>query len=101
MVTKADKAAIGSKDIKGFTKYTNHEIDLQEGDVFYIFSDGYADQFGGPKNKKFMNKKLKALLLEIHTKPMEEQHEILDLKLIEWKGKYEQVDDILIIGVKI
>ncbi len=98
MVTKADKFAIGSMTGE---KYTNHTIQLEEGDTIYVFSDGYADQFGGEKGKKFMYKKFRELLKSIKDLPMTEQKTILDNEIEAWKGSYEQIDDILVIGVKI
>lgn len=98
LITKADKFAIGSMTGQS---YTNHEINLKKGDTIYIFSDGYADQFGGEKGKKFMYKKFRQLLQFLIDKPMSEQKKILDAEIEKWKGSYEQVDDILVIGVKI
>ncbi|HOU31167.1 MAG TPA: YfiR/HmsC family protein [Bacteroidales bacterium] len=80
--------------------FTLNTIELQKGDAFYIFSDGYADQFGGPAQKKFMTGKLKETLLEIASKPMLEQGEILDRIFEEWKGDNPQVDDVTLIGVR-
>ncbi|MFH2037353.1 MAG: SpoIIE family protein phosphatase [Candidatus Zixiibacteriota bacterium] len=86
-------------------RFTLHEIQLTKGDLIYLIGDGYPDQFGGPKGKKFMSKKLKELLLEISSKPMIEQHEILDNTITDWmtghEEKYEQTDDITIMGIKI
>ena len=98
MVTKADKFAIGSMTEE---KYTNHKIQLEPGDSIYVFSDGYADQFGGPKGKKFMYKQFRETLKSLKGKPMQDQKRILDEKIESWKGKFEQIDDILVIGVKI
>jgi serine phosphatase RsbU (regulator of sigma subunit) len=96
---KADKQPIGKyDDAKPFTK---KEIDLEKGDVIYTFSDGYADQFGGVKGKKYMYKKFRDLLLEIHLKPMKEQHKILVDSFENWRGDLEQVDDVCVIGVRI
>ena len=81
--------------------YITHEVQLQKGDAIYIFTDGYADQFGGEKGKKFMYKPFKELLLSIQTKKMEEQKEILEQHFESWKGNLEQVDDVCIIGVRI
>ena len=81
--------------------FTNHVIELEKGDTFYIFTDGYADQFGGPKGKKFKYPQLKKLLLSIQDKEMSEQQAILDEKIKNWMEGYEQVDDILIIGVRV
>jgi serine phosphatase RsbU (regulator of sigma subunit) len=95
---KADKQPIGSYE---FAKpFTNHEVKLAEGDVIYFFSDGYVDQFGGPRGKKFKYKTLKKLLAEIHEKSMEEQLEILETQFDDWKGNLEQLDDVCIIGIK-
>lgn len=96
---KPDKQPIGNyKDAKPFT---NHEMDLQKGDVIYAFSDGYPDQFGGPKGKKFMYKPFRNLLLEIHKEPMDKQHNILLEAFEKWRGELEQIDDVCVIGVRI
>ena len=81
--------------------FTNNVIELHKGDSFYIFTDGYADQFGGPKGKKFKYAQFKQLLLSIQSKTMDEQKEILDKTMADWKGNLEQIDDILVIGVRI
>ena len=81
--------------------FTNHIIQLQKGDSIYIFTDGYADQFGGPKGKKFKYAQFKQLLLSIQNKTMDEQKEMLDKTMSDWKGTLEQIDDILVIGVRI
>jgi serine phosphatase RsbU (regulator of sigma subunit)/CHASE3 domain sensor protein len=98
---KANKFPIGIFLGREARNFTNHKISMQKGDVIYIFSDGYADQFGGPKGKKFMANQFRNLLLQIHKLPMDKQKEELDRTLEEWKGSEEQVDDILVIGVKI
>ncbi|MFB6306124.1 MAG: PP2C family protein-serine/threonine phosphatase [Flavobacteriales bacterium] len=96
---KADKQGVGKQeDIQPFT---NHVIDLQKGDQFYVFSDGYPDQFGGPKGKKFKYKPFKKLLLENCNKSMKEQKQILEENLNNWMEGYEQVDDICVIGIKV
>lgn len=82
--------------------FTNHEIDVQKGDCLYMFSDGYKDQFGGEKGQKFKSKKFDELLLNIHQKPMEEQKEILEKEINKWMGGiHEQIDDILVFGVRV
>jgi len=98
---KGNRLAIGGGFDEELPKFTNHEIDLQKGDVIYTFSDGYPDQFGGHDGRKFMVKKFRELLLKIHNNPIEDQEKILNDILDEWRGKEEQVDDILVIGVKI
>jgi serine phosphatase RsbU (regulator of sigma subunit) len=80
--------------------FTLHGIDLQKGDAFYIFTDGYADQFGGPNEKKFMSMKLKETLVAIHDQPMIKQGERLNDIFEEWRGDNPQVDDVTIIGVR-
>ena len=97
--TKPDKQPVGF--YTGEQKpFTHHELTLEKGDTVYIFSDGYHDQFGGPKDKKFMIKNFKKLLLSIHDKSMNEQKTILEETMSQWKGDTEQVDDILVIGVR-
>ena len=81
--------------------FTTHTIQLEKGDTFYIFTDGYADQFGGAKGKKLKSSNLKKLLLSIQDKSMEEQYSTLDKSLEDWRGNNEQVDDVCIIGVKV
>lgn len=81
--------------------FTTHEIQLEKGDTVYIFSDGYADQFGGPKGKKFRYKQFEELLLSIQEQPMLEQKNILERSIEKWKGNLEQVDDILVIGMRV
>ena len=81
--------------------FTRNEIEVKKDDVLYIFSDGYADQFGGPRERKFMVKKFRELLLKIHDEPMQEQEEILNQILEDWRGDVQQIDDILVIGIRI
>ncbi len=78
----------------------HHKIEYQPGDVFYIFSDGYPDQIGGKDGRKFYKTRFRELLAEIHTKPMEKQGEILKQQFNDWKGDYKQIDDILVIGIR-
>lgn len=94
---KGDKQAIGA----GRKTYSNHEIELQQEDALYIFSDGFADQFGGEKQKKFTSKQLKNLLVSIAHFSMSEQKDALRKAFLEWKGDLEQVDDILLIGIRV
>jgi serine phosphatase RsbU (regulator of sigma subunit) len=97
---KPDKMPVGKygEEMKPFSL---QKTDLRKGDIVYTFTDGYADQFGGPKGKKFKYKQLEELLLANHQLPMEEQKKILDDAIESWKGGLEQVDDILIIGLRI
>ena len=80
--------------------FTLHKIELQKGDAFYIFSDGFADQFGGPKQKKFMSLQLRETLVEMSGKPMLQQGERLNEIFEEWRGDSPQVDDVTLIGVR-
>lgn len=100
-IFKADKYAIGTYSDYPDKKYTNHTIPLEKNDVIYIFSDGYPDQFGGPKGRKFMYKRFREYLLEISNKPLDEQKVLLQKHNEEWMGKEVQVDDIIVIGIKI
>jgi ligand-binding sensor domain-containing protein/serine phosphatase RsbU (regulator of sigma subunit) len=99
---KGDRFAIGL-DETNFKDQTfkNHLIPIQKGDIIYIFSDGFADQFGGPDGKKYKYRRFRHLLLNLHQLPMEKQHEILENNVLEWRGEQDQVDDILVIGIKI
>lgn len=97
---KADKFPVGMF-IGEKQNFTNHSIQLQKGDSIYIFSDGYADQFGGPRGKKFMAGNFRQLLSDVSKLPIERQKTMLNQTIEEWRGNLEQVDDILIIGVKV
>jgi serine phosphatase RsbU (regulator of sigma subunit) len=81
--------------------FTTHEVEVSKGDIIYLFSDGFADQFGGPKNKKFRYKQFQELLVKIHKSSMREQKEILEETFIKWKGEQIQIDDVLVMGYKI
>jgi len=96
---KSDKMPIAIYD--KMDRFTTHEIQLQKGDMVYMFSDGYPDQFGGEKGKKIKNKPFKQLLLENANKPMNEQKVILEKYFEDWKGDLEQTDDVVVLGVKI
>lgn len=97
---ESDPFSIGSY-INNEKEFTNHTVNLQNDDCLYIFSDGYADQFGGPKGKKFMRKHFRKLLLDIAHLPMAEQKWRLMDTLDRWQGNQEQVDDILVVGIRI
>jgi serine phosphatase RsbU (regulator of sigma subunit) len=103
---KGDRMPIGIY-IKEQESFTNNVVEMQKGDSYYLFSDGFEDQFGGPSEKKFMIRNFKELLLNISKEPMSEQQKILDDTLLQWRthprkdgSHYEQVDDILVMGVK-
>jgi serine phosphatase RsbU (regulator of sigma subunit) len=99
-VIKADRMPVGVY-VKEKGSFTNQQVEVKAGDTFYIFSDGYIDQFGGPKGKKFKMKALKNLLNDIYDRNMEEQLRILDHNFKEWKGDNMQVDDVIVLGIKI
>ncbi len=100
-VIKGDKHPVGGFLDEELPEFTNKKLSLKKGDMIYIFSDGYADQFGGSKNKKFMTRRFRELLLEICQKPMQDQRDILEESLDNWMNGQVQVDDILVIGVKV
>jgi serine phosphatase RsbU (regulator of sigma subunit) len=94
----ADKIIIGMNPEDH--PYTDHELDILDDDIFYIFSDGYVDQFGGSENKKFMYRRFRYLLLKIHKFPVEDQKAILEENIRSWMGSNEQVDDMMVIGFR-
>jgi serine phosphatase RsbU (regulator of sigma subunit) len=97
---KADRFPIGSH-IKDKTPFTLHEQDIVKGDVIYSFTDGFPDQFGGPNGKKFKYKQLQELLLSISDDSMENQKLKLNDVFTSWKGDFEQIDDVCLIGIRI
>lgn len=97
---KANKFPVGMH-LGEKQEFTNHTIQLQKGDHIYIFSDGYADQFGGPKGRKFMAGNFRDLLIDVSKLPIEKQKTKLNQTIEEWRGILEQVDDMLVIGVSI
>jgi len=104
--TSGDKMPVGYYPRSD--NFSSHNIQLHPGDVLYLFSDGFADQFGGPKGKKFMSKQFKELLFLISNRPMAEQKGVLEETIEDWmttadpSGTHtEQTDDILVIGIRI
>jgi serine phosphatase RsbU (regulator of sigma subunit) len=100
-IIKADKFPIGGTQILRTENYTNHSLELKPNDTIYFSTDGYADQFGGENFKKIMTAKFKELLLSIQHLSMTEQKNSLQQFFNKWKGNNEQVDDVLVIGIKI
>jgi serine phosphatase RsbU (regulator of sigma subunit)/HAMP domain-containing protein len=98
---KGDKCAIGAFSQRAKSGYTNQEIDIVKGDMVYVFSDGYADQFGGESGRKFMIANFKKLLIEVHAFPVEQQKSVLEETFFEWMKVENQLDDILVVGVRI
>ncbi|MFW5820831.1 MAG: ligand-binding sensor domain-containing protein [Bacteroidota bacterium] len=102
---KGDRMSIGADNdplnkTKKDKKFSRHTIQLRNTDMIYLFSDGYADQFGGPEGKKFKYRRFRHLLLTIHQLPLEKQKQFLDESIEEWRGEIDQIDDILVIGIK-
>jgi ligand-binding sensor domain-containing protein/serine phosphatase RsbU (regulator of sigma subunit) len=95
---KADRMPVAIHE--NMNDFTTHEKDLKKGDTIYIFSDGFPDQFGGPKGKKFKYRPFQELLLSIQDKTMEEQNSILSNTFDEWKGDLYQVDDVVVVGMR-
>lgn len=98
---RADKMPIGGLQGEEERNFTGHTVSVQRGGMLYIFTDGFADQFGGPKGKKFMVKKFYDILSDIAVQPCIEQETILSHAIMNWKGAQEQVDDILVVGIRI
>lgn len=96
---KGDKQPIGYSD--GKKPFTNHVLKLHKGDVIYIFTDGYADQFGGARGKKFKYNQLEKMVVDIHLLPMDKQKEIVTRTFEQWKGDHAQVDDVCFIGMTV
>jgi serine phosphatase RsbU (regulator of sigma subunit) len=94
-----DKQPIGKTENP--SPFTTHALDLVSGTIFYLLTDGYADQFGGPKGKKFRPKQLAQLLSSVCSFPLARQQQELSRAFMEWKGSADQVDDVTILGVKI
>ena len=95
---KGDKMPVAIHE--NMMPFTNHWIDLKKGDTFYIHSDGFEDQFGGPNQKKFLSKNFKMVLSEMQDKPMMDQGAELDRIFEEWRKDVEQIDDVTVIGVR-
>lgn len=97
---KGDKFPIGSFQYEQKKEFKEYRTKVEPGDIVYLFSDGYQDQFGGQSGKKFMIGQFRKLLTDIREKPMNEQHNILEKEIESWKGNSEQTDDILVIGIR-
>jgi len=97
---KGDKMPVGIS-VRKDQPFTNKEMKLYRNDCLYLCTDGYSDQIGGPRRKTFRSKYLKELLLRIHGESMEGQYDILEKNLADWRGEIEQIDDILILGMRV
>ena len=96
----ADRMPIGVSSQMA-NSFTMHRKKLEKGETYYLLTDGYSDQFGGERGRKFLKKNLKKLILEIQGVPMKQQKELLEKSLVDWMGTNDQVDDILIMGIKV
>jgi len=97
---KANKMPIGEHDLM-HKPFDLHSLDIEKGDMLYIFSDGYADQFGGPKGKKLKYKPFKSFLESIHNELVETQGQAIKTEFLDWMGEFEQIDDVLVVGIRI
>ena len=97
--TKANKQPIGK--FENLQPYNTHSLQLEKGDAIYIFSDGYSDQFGGTRGKKYKTTNFKNFLLSIQENSMEKQLSLLDAEFEKWRGSMEQIDDVCVIGIRI
>ena len=95
-----DSRPIGMSMMKEFKNFKQHEIEILKDDIIYIFTDGYADQFGGEKYRKYYYQNFQKFLLSISNHSMETQKEMLKDEFFRWKGDTEQIDDVLVFGVK-
>ena len=98
---KADLFPVGINFANNKVPFTNHKLQIHKGDSLYIFSDGYSDQFGGPAGRKFLKKQMQLLFLNMQGKKMNEQENILHQTFVNWKGSLDQVDDVLVMGIRI
>ncbi len=96
---KADRMPIGISEKK--VQFRNNQMQVQKGDVFYLFSDGYIDQFHHETNEKFKSKRFQEMLRDNHSKSMNEQKKIVSDRIIDWIGNGEQIDDIMVLGIRI
>lgn len=96
---KADKQPIGKTD--AMKSFETHSFILEKGDLIYLFTDGFSDQFGGPDNKKYKSANFKKLLLKVSSQSIAQQKEMILAEFKEWKGEFEQLDDICIIGIRV
>ena len=98
---KADKLPIGKGSVKKGVDFENQKISLESGDIVYMFSDGFADQKGGDKKKKYFYPPFRSFLTEISELPLKEQKQKLEDELVRWRGDVEQIDDVLVLGIRI
>jgi len=100
VVIRGDRMPVGIHAMSG-KLFSSHSMKLNRGDSLYMFSDGYADQFGGENRKKYGSPRLKTLLTDLQQNIMHDQKEDIEKEFDNWKGKQEQIDDVLMIGIKL
>ena len=98
---KADRLSVGSSVREDITTFTNHVFELQKGDMLYLYTDGYPDQTGGPDNKKFFANPFRDLLQSISKMDQEQQAKVLEETYMKWKGAKSQIDDVMVVGIRI
>jgi hypothetical protein len=98
---KPDKHSIGGSYSNDQRLFTNHLITVHKEDCFYMSTDGYGDQFGGPQGKKMMTRNMKNFILSIHSHSMKEQQQLLEKNFSDWQQSREQIDDVLVAGFRI
>jgi serine phosphatase RsbU (regulator of sigma subunit) len=101
IIAEGEKYGIGGIQATESKHFTNHVFNYQEGDTFYMFTDGFSDQFGGPDNRKMMKKNLYRLINSIQSSDMVTQEDTLRHAFKEWRGTNEQTDDVLLMGIKL
>jgi len=99
IIYRADNMPVGVHTMEE-KPFTNNDLMLEDGDIIYLFTDGYPDQIGGPNNKKFMYNNFRDILIRVSSLPMDEQKSILKKNLLDWKANNRQIDDILVMGIK-
>ena len=98
---KGDKRPIGGVQYKNTGLFTNHEIKIEKGDTLYFYSDGLPDQIGGETGGKFMNHQIKEIILKNNHLPMKEVRDVFMTEFTNWMGRYKQIDDVLLIGIRL
>ncbi len=101
VIYNGTRRSIGDDALVSGTSFINYEYECSTGDSIYLFSDGYPDQFGGPRGKKLMKTGIRDFLTEIHNKPMDEQGDLIKKFFEDWKGDFDQIDDVLFMGIRI
>ena len=96
-----DKYPVGKYFAEDFNSFSSIEVAYSPNDLLYMFSDGFADQFGGENNRKFMYNKFRNLIVEASESPLYQQISIIEHAFNQWKGKYDQIDDVLVLGLKL